>query len=149
MTALNSMSPCVCMRVRKLAREISHIYDECLRPAGIRSSQFGLLRCIATLPEPFISDIGRVLSMDQTTVTRNVDKLVKMGLVRTRADRSDPRRKAVALTASGKAKLAEARALWEEAQARMQASLGAQDMENLLRLLQSASAAIHGADPVR
>lgn len=144
MAALNSMSPCVCMRVRKLAREISQIYDQCLRPAGIRSSQYGLLRCIATLPEPFISDIGRALSMDQTTVTRNVDKLTKMGLVRTRADRSDPRRKAVALTAAGKAKLAEARALWEEAQARMQDSLGAKNMENLLRLLQSASAAVNG-----
>ena len=126
---------CACLHVRRADRQLSHMYDQYLRPIGIRSTQYGMLRCVDGLPDPFISDIGRFLSMDQTTVTRNVEKLEKAGLVTTRPHPDDPRKKKVELSAEGKAKLEQAHPLWEEAQKRIVARMGEDDFNSLLRLL--------------
>jgi hypothetical protein len=58
---------CVCMQLRKAGRVVTQIYDRCLRPVGIRGTQFALLKRIACMRRPFITDIGKVLCMDQTT----------------------------------------------------------------------------------
>lgn len=135
MNALYREIPCACLHVRRADRQLSQMYDQYLRPIGIRSTQYGMLRCVDGLPDPFISDIGRFLSMDQTTVTRNVEKLEKAGLVVTRPHPDDPRKKKVELSAHGKAKLEEAQPLWEEAQRRIVARMGEDDFNSLLRLL--------------
>lgn len=126
---------CACLHVRRADRLLSQLYDRYLRPAGIRSTQYGMLRCVEELPDPFISDIGRILSMDQTTVTRNVEKLEKAGLVETSPHPDDPRKKRVELSQSGRAKLAEARPFWEEAQKHVLAGLGQEDFDSLVHLL--------------
>ena len=33
---------CVCMQLRKAGRVVTQIYDRCLRPVGIRGTQFAL-----------------------------------------------------------------------------------------------------------
>lgn len=126
---------CACLHVRRADRLLSQMYDKYLRPIGIRSTQYGMLRCVDGLPDPFISDIGRFLSMDQTTVTRNVEKLERDGLVATRPHPDDPRKKKVELSTLGKAKLTEAHPLWEEAQKRIVTGMGEDDFNTLLRLL--------------
>ena len=115
-------------------------YDHYLRPAGIRSTQYGLMRCIAALPEPFISDIGRVLSMDQTTVTRNIEKLERAGFVETGPHPDDPRKKRVALSQKGLQKVEEARPYWQQAQDAIRARIGEENLERLLGLLSELSA---------
>jgi DNA-binding MarR family transcriptional regulator len=119
------------------------MYDQYLRPTGIRSTQYGMLRCVSELPDSFISDIGRVLCMDQTTVTRNVEKLEKAGLVQTRPHPEDPRKKQVELSPLGKAKLAEAHLAWEEAQNRIVGRMGEDDFENFLKLLNKLMQVAH------
>ena len=52
---------CVCMQLRKAGRVVTQIYDRCLRPVGIRGTQFALLKRIACMRRPFITDIGKVL----------------------------------------------------------------------------------------
>ena len=127
--------PCACLHVRRADRQLSQMYDRYLRPLGIRSTQYGMLRCVDGLPDPFISDIGRFLGMDQTTVTRNVEKLEKSGLVLTSPHPDDPRKKKVELSAAGKATLAQAHPLWEEAQRHIVSQMGDDDFNDLLRLL--------------
>ena len=134
-------TPCVSLHVRRAGRQLSQLYDHYLRPAGIRSTQYGMLRCVETLPEPFISDIGRALGMDQTTVTRNISTLEKAGLVETRPHPDDPRKKAVRLSAAGKARLVAALPLWEEAQRHILSRMGRADCDTLLRLLGELSEA--------
>ena len=126
---------CACLHVRRTDRQLSQMYDRYLRPLGIRSTQYGMLRCVEGLPDPFISDIGRFLSMDQTTVTRNVEKLEKAGLVLTSHHPDDPRKKKVELSAAGKVMLARAHPLWEAAQTHIKSRMGDDDFNNLLRLL--------------
>ena len=144
MKNLISKTSCACLHVRRADRQLSQLYDQYMRPVGIRSTQYGMLRCVAELPASFISDIGRVLNMDQTTVTRNIEKLEKAGLVETRPHPDDPRKKMVELSAIGKAKLAEAHPQWEEAQKRIISRMGQDDFNDLIRLLNKLVQAAQG-----
>lgn len=135
MDELSGKTACACLHVRKTGRQLSQMYDRYLRRVGIRSTQYGLLKCVEALPEPFISDIGRVLGMDQTTVTRNIEKLERAGLVEAKPYPGDPRKKMVCLSSSGRDKLAEARPLWEAAQKRVRDGMSEDELATLLRLL--------------
>ena len=141
MPDITSKIPCTAMHVRRAGRQISKMYDYYLRPAGIRVTQYGMLRSISGLYQPFISDMGRILNMDQTTVTRNIEKLEKAGLVVTSAHPDDPRKKIIELSAAGQAKLAEALPLWEKAQHRIESHMGKADLAKLAQLLQKVSEA--------
>ena len=141
MKNLSQTVPCAGLHVRKAGRQLSQMYDQYLRPAGIRSTQYSMLRCVAELHEPFISDIGRVLGMDQTTATRNIEKLEMAGLVETRQHPDDPRKKIVELSVVGKAKLEECHPLWEEAQKFILTRMGKEDFAHLLRLLEKVAGA--------
>ena len=55
---------CVCMQLRKAGRVVTQSYDRCLRPVGIRGTQFALLKRIACMRRPFITDIGKVHGSD-------------------------------------------------------------------------------------
>ena len=104
---------CVCMQLRKAGRVVTQIYDRCLRPVGIRGTQFALLKRIACMRRPFITDIGKVLCMDQTTATRNIGLLERAGFVAVGVHPDDARKKVVELTPEGQAKLEEAFQLLE------------------------------------
>ena len=134
--------PCTCLLVRRAGRQLSQMYDQCLRPAGIRATQYSMLRCVVEHPDPFISDIGRSLGMDQTTVTRNIKKLEKSGLVETKLHPGDPRKIQVSLSSNGKAKLTECHSLWEKAQRRVLSSMGKDNLVSLFELLGKLAQAV-------
>lgn len=131
-----SMEPCVCLQARKADRHLTRIYDLFLRPGGMRITQFGLLACIANLDEPSITGIGQALSMDQTTVTRNVMKLESRGLVETILNPGIGNRKIVTLTETGRKALRDSQKAWEEAQDYVRDCLGEADYNLLLRLVE-------------
>ena len=124
---------CVCMQLRKAGRVVTQIYDRCLRPVGIRGTQFALLKRIACMRRPFITDIGKVLCMDQTTATRNIGLLERAGFVAVGVHPDDARKKVV------EGKLEEAFPLWEEAQREIREYLGDDRLGNLCSLLQVLS----------
>ena len=78
--------------------------------------------------------MGQRTSLDETTLTRNLRPLIKAGwvVVGTGEDR---REKLVRLTATGAAKLREARAAWERAQERMRSRLPKAEWSSLLVIL--------------
>lgn len=82
-----------------------------------------------------VSDLAKLLLMDQTTVTRNLRVLEKSGYILENPDPADNRVKRIQVTATGKAKIDEARPLWEIAQAEMVRVLGREDIEHLLASL--------------
>ena len=131
--------PCLFLQIRKADRQLNQLYCKFLARNGMRITQYGLLRAIAGLEEPSITEIGRVLGIDQTTVTRNVEKLEKMGLVTSIQALADSRKKIMQLTPLGTDSLKEAHPHWEEAQQLMIAGLGDDDARELLRLLLKVS----------
>lgn len=113
------------------------MYDQHLKPAGILSTQFGMLSRIASMDEPVITDLGHALCLDQTTTTRNIELLERHGFVTCMPHPGDARKKKVALSARGKAKLDQATPLWEQAQETIRERLGADGLDSLSHALEA------------
>ena len=66
---------CACGNVRLASRAITQFYDRCLRPSGLRSTQFSLLLNIFLHDNISVGELADLLVMDQTTVSRNLEGL--------------------------------------------------------------------------
>jgi DNA-binding MarR family transcriptional regulator len=106
---------CACTRLRTAARLITRSYDEALRPSGLNSSQLAILAAIDVGEATSIAELSKRLSMDRTTLSRNLRPLENSRLVRLSAE-GWKRSKTVQLTTEGRHKLTRAVALWERAQ---------------------------------
>ena len=118
------LSPCVCNTLRMVTRVVTQLYDDCLRPSGLRVTQFSILAAIARLGESSLKQLEDELAIDQTTLTRSLSLLERDGVIE-RASHPDGRIKAMRLTAKGRRALEAARPLWAQAQAKVLRELGA------------------------
>jgi DNA-binding MarR family transcriptional regulator len=117
-----SGNQCICKTVREAARTLTNAYDKALIPSGLKTTQFTMLNVIAHLSAASVSQLGEILDLDQTTVTRNLKILEDAGLV-VRAAHHDPRVKLVKLTAQGKQRRQKAISCWQKIQEKIQSSL--------------------------
>ena len=122
---------CACYKVRKAARAVTKIYEEVLRPIGLRATQFSLLMATRVMGPVTVVKLAQVMVMDRTTLTRNLQILETRGLI-TMKPGEDRREREVNLTAEGMEVLAKAVPLWEEAQERVREGLGEERLQNLL-----------------
>jgi DNA-binding MarR family transcriptional regulator len=130
MDELTSRIPCALFNLRRTTRAVTQLYDEVLRPSGLKGTQYSMLRVIHGVEPVPIGDLGTAMGMDRTTVTRNVGLLERMGLVAVGPGR-DKRTRFVRLTRTGSATLAKAHAHWEAAQQAVVVRLGAKRWEAL------------------
>ncbi len=114
---------CTCFGLRKAARAVTQMYDQVLKPTGLRTTQFSLLAVTERVGPRGMAELAEQLVMDRTTLTRNLKPLLDRGLLKTVAG-ADRRRRPVAITAKGRAALSQALPYWREAQARMTGGLG-------------------------
>ena len=117
------LSPCVCNTLRMVTRVVTQLYDDCLRPSGLRVTQFSILVAIARLGEASLKQMEDELAIDQTTLTRSLSLLERAGVIE-RAPHSDGRIKAMRLTWKGSRTLEVARPLWAQAQGKVLRELG-------------------------
>jgi 23S rRNA (uracil1939-C5)-methyltransferase len=108
-TNLTGMRRCACGNLRRTTRAITQFYDQLLQPCGLRSTQVSLLLNISLHENISVGELGARLLMDQTTVTRNLGILRKLGFINIKKGDDDARKKSISLTESGAKKLMEAR----------------------------------------
>lgn len=128
---------CTCFNLRKATRAVTQLYDEALRPSGLRATQFSLLSVVGAFGTVSISDLAEEAVMDRTTLTRNLSVLEQEGLIRIEPG-EDARVREVSLTPAAVEKLAEARSYWAKAQAHMTDALGAPRVKRMLGDLSGA-----------
>src|SRR5258707_7012409 len=109
------LSPCVCNTLRMATRVVTQLYDDVLRPSGLRVTQFSMLAAIARLGLANLRQLEEALAIDQTTLTRSLGLLERDGLTE-RAAHPDRRIQAMRLTAPGRAALRTAQPQWNRAQ---------------------------------
>ena len=114
-TSKELLELCACTRARTAARLITRAYDDKLRPAGIKASQLSVLAAIDSVDVPSIAALSQVLSMDRTTLSRNLKPLVAAKWV-TVAEEGGGRGKTARITPTGRAKLKQGIPLWRKAQ---------------------------------
>lgn len=114
---------CICRRARMVARTITRVFDDALRPSGLRITQFTLLVAIGKGAPDSISLLAEWLAMERTTLVRNLQLLEKEGLIE-RGPEGGRRARATRLTQAGRQRLAVAYPYWEQAQQTMHRKLG-------------------------
>ena len=126
--------PCLCGALRQASRAVSRFYDDELRGAGLRTTQYSLLQLLRRYGEVRQRDLAERTLHDETSLTRSLRPLVEAGWVAVRTG-DDRREKWFRLTAAGLVKLEEAQPAWERAQARMQALLPEVVRKGLMAIL--------------
>jgi len=124
-------NPCLCYNFRKVSRALSQVYDEALKPTGIRGTQYALLYFTASRQPINFNDLAKVTSSDKTTIARNLKVLEGKGLVYFEAG-EDRREREVSLTKKGQEILIEAFPLWKKIQGRVKDVMGKNRVDQLL-----------------
>lgn len=128
--SLKAGQACACFNVRKTARVVTQLYDEVLRPTGLRITQFTLLVAAGGLGPVTVTRLAKMGAMDRTTLTRNLRPLEEQGLIHVESG-EDRRERQVTLTSRGRRALAEAFPLWDEAQAKIVKGFGQERLQHL------------------
>ena len=114
---------CLAVRVRTLNRVVSALYDDALRPHGVRVGQLNLIVAIARLGTARPGDLCRILSMDKSTLSRDVEVMRRNGWLEVE-DTADSRARPLRLSLQGHALLEAAIPAWRQAQEEAEALLG-------------------------
>jgi DNA-binding MarR family transcriptional regulator len=128
---------CACANVRRASRVITQLYDAELRASGFTIAQFGLLGAVAKLKIATQATLGTALSVDSTTLTRNLEPLLESKWIE-KIPGTDRRERYLQLTALGRKQLKRALPRWQRAQARLRRRLGPKDWDRLQALLAKA-----------
>ena len=123
------VATCLGYRTRTLARTVTRLYNDCLRPLGLNIAEMNLLAAIAAQRSVQPAKLGRAMEREKSTLSRNTSRLVDSGWVELR-DHPDGRGVLLALTASGNQMLLRAVPAWKQAQQRAQ-SLVAETLRDL------------------
>jgi DNA-binding MarR family transcriptional regulator len=115
--------PCACANLRRTARAVTRMYNQELRATGLELTQFTLLMALNLTGETTQGNLGKLLALDTTSLTRMLRPLTKRGWVGVKAG-DDRRQRLLRLTPAGRQKLEQSRPHWEHAQRRLQRGLG-------------------------
>ena len=130
---------CICVNLRRVARAMTALYDEALAPAGIKVTQFSLLRAVQRNEPAAIGTLSEELDLDRTTLARNLNPLQREGLIELAAG-DDRRVTEVRLTRRGRSAVEKALPLWREAQASLGERFSADRVAQLRAIAAEAAA---------
>lgn len=106
---------CSNMKLRRLTRLVSRHYDAYLARCGLKTTQYSLLATIVDRGPIGQRELAGLLSLDASTLTRNLRPLVSSGMVSVDAG-NDARSREVSATAAGRDLRVQARHHWKRAQ---------------------------------
>lgn len=134
--------PCYCGSIRQASRIVTQLYDQALKPSGLKVTQFGILRLLSAYPGLTTGDIAEALAMDSTTLTRTLKIIQDNAWIEARPG-EDRRERHWTVTPAGKERLDEAVPLWKNAQKEFAQLASDVDLDGLTKavfqLVQKAS----------
>jgi DNA-binding MarR family transcriptional regulator len=114
---------CIAVRLRLLNRVVTNLYDEALRPLGLKVSQLNVLVVAAKLGVARPAQVCGLLHLDLSTLSRNVDRMMAKGWLEAVVE-EDARTQPFRLTDQGRRLLDRAVPAWEKAQKQAAELLG-------------------------
>ena len=114
---------CTNFKLRQLARRVSQLYDAEVGKAGLKTTQYSLLSHVLRLGPIRPGDLAAAMTMDASTLTRNLKPLAAAGWLELSAG-EDGRSRLVHITPAGRDKRAEAQRHWKAAQLHLNQLLG-------------------------
>ena len=95
-----------------------------MRSFGLKPSQLGLLVAVARAAPARRIDLGKRLSIDPSTLTRNLAVMLKQGWIEETPDEQDQRSARLKITPKGRRLLESIAPAWTRAQTRAKQMLG-------------------------
>ncbi len=122
---------CLAGRLRILNRVVTGVYDQALRPLGLKTSQLNILVAAATQGIARPAVICERLHLDTSTLSRNVDRMKTKGWVEVVGD-ADGRAQPFRVTAKGHTLLERAKPGWDTAQKTVKKLLGKDTVQSII-----------------
>ena len=122
----------MCASFRRTARALTQLYEEAMRPLGLRATQLTILQVLERVGEVSQRRLGDMLAMDSTSLTRTLAIMRRAGWLSEKRG-EDRRERRIQLSKAGAVKLSRALPLWEKVQSRLRRKLGKQQWESLLQ----------------
>lgn len=113
----------MCASFRRASRALTQLYDEALRPVGLRATQFTVLQALSRAGEVSQGELGRMLAMDSTTLTRTLVIMARHRWIQKHHGK-DRRERLLRLGKPGHEQLKRALPAWENAQAQLRRRMG-------------------------
>ena len=110
------------------------MYDRELRAVGLEPTQYSLLMALDIKGETTQGELGALLALDTTTLTRMLGLLMKRGWIAARPG-NDRRQRFLRLAPPGRHKLKQSRAHWERAQLHLKRAVGETTWNQMGKLL--------------
>ena len=114
-----------------LSRLITAVYDEALSEVGLKVSQFSVLNAIANREKTRPAELAKALEMDDSTLSRNVERMCAKGWLRLEAGAGDRRTHRIAITPKGMGLLRKGYPAWQNAQNQVIRQLGSDGVSAL------------------
>ncbi|MBM3114801.1 MarR family winged helix-turn-helix transcriptional regulator [Jeongeupia naejangsanensis] len=124
--------PCYCGSLRQASRVVTQLYDQMLKPSGVKITQFSILKLLAACPDLTTGGMADALAMDSTTLTRTLKILQENRWIEA-ATGTDRRQRCWRITADGLQRLQHAEPLWEGAQKEFTRLADDVDLDSLTR----------------
>jgi DNA-binding MarR family transcriptional regulator len=115
--------PCACASLRRAARIVSQRYDRKMRVSGLKGTQFTLLQALMIAGDISQGELGDILGLDSTTLTRTLALLRKKGWIQAKPG-EDRRQVRLTLSAEGKSRYHGVLPYWQSAQKELRKALG-------------------------
>jgi len=133
--------PCMCASLRRASRLLTQLYEEALRPSGLRATQFTVLQALSLAGEVTQGELGQILAMDSTTLTRTLTIMGRRGWIAKRRGK-DRREWRMRLSSGGEAQFKHALPAWQKAQTQLRRRLGDGLSGDLMKLTQKIANAL-------
>jgi DNA-binding MarR family transcriptional regulator len=123
----------MCANFRRTSRALTQLYETALRPLGLSATQLTILQVLTRAGEVSQGQLGEMLAMDSTSLTRTLAIMRRQGWIAERPG-EDRRERRLHLSTAGEAQLSRAMPVWEKVQSRLRRKLGQQAWNDLLQL---------------
>jgi DNA-binding MarR family transcriptional regulator len=127
---------CIAVRVRLINRVLTAVYDEALRPHGLRVSQANILVAVAHKGEARPADVCRILRLEKSTLSRDVEVMKRQGWLESEPS-TGGRNHVLRVTSAGLDLLARAEPAWASAQAEARRLIGDPGVDALHRIAEN------------
>jgi len=125
--------PCMCGNFRRTSRALTQLYQNALRPFGMRATQLTILQALTRTGEVSQRKLGEILAMDSTSLTRTLAIMRRRGWIQERPGK-DRRERLLRLANPGQKQLERVLPTWEKVQSRLRRKLGEQLWNTLFQL---------------
>jgi DNA-binding MarR family transcriptional regulator len=131
---------CVGLHLQSAGRAAARRFNEVFRPLALTGGQFAMMLMLHRAAPINLGKLAQRLAMDRSTATANLKPLERRNLVRSVPHETDGRTRLLALTAAGRAALANALELWTKANEQVTQGLSRCEIRTLCQTLRRIAA---------